>query len=141
MTPIEASIFHVTGREKCFSFGYPLKSISIFNDGPNNVRLRVGNSGYHTIGPDASVDLDFDSGVKNIYLSTSTGEANVKFLGVRKFENQYNQEKPVYKPQQVFIPYQTNKSDFNLNFALTVGLILVSIVAIVAIMGMVITKK
>jgi hypothetical protein len=135
-TPIETSIFHVTSKEKSLSFGYPLKSISIFNDGPNDVRLRVGNSGYHTVKTDAGVDLDFDVGVKDISLSTPKGEADIKFLGIRRFENPVN-----YQTKQVLIPYQTyeNSSSPQIDSTLLVGLIV--IVAIIAIAGMVIAKK
>jgi len=137
-TPIDTSSFNVDTRQRKISFLYPLKQVSLFNKGPEDVKVRFGNSGFHTIRKHSSLDLDLPNGTTKFYAVTDSGSSTLEFMGVRRYiepnskiKTQKNTVEKVY-----VIPLQeTNQTNIN-NLPYLILLAILALVAIVAIVSL-----
>lgn len=136
-TPVDTSKFRVNSTQKRYSFGYPLQQISMYNNGPNDINVKFGNSGFKTIRPSAGIDMEVPYGINSFSAVTDSGYADLDFIGVRKeqietfttLNNDNNIQKVIYYPYPIRIQQETPTNGFN---SMPV-LILLGIIAIVAI--------
>lgn len=150
-TPIDVSEFSITERGRDINFPYTLGQVSLWNSGPDNVKVKMGNSGFHTLKKSEGWDIESPYGINELYAKTDSGTSNLRFTGTRKFISnseepiriiQENTEKPINidKTKYYYIPYQNevNQTSQNNYFPF---LILIGIIAIVGITAMVIMKE
>jgi hypothetical protein len=143
-TPLEAGSFYITTSPRKIVFSQPLKGFSIWNDGESPVKVWTGNTGQHEIKKAESLDFTSDYPIKDVYAVGTTGDANIRLAGAKKFIQ--NQEQPteitrVFNPPQKTYIYQTDTSSPQIDSNLLIGLIIIGVVALVCIAGMVIAKK
>jgi len=136
-TPLDTSSFNVDTRQRKISFLYPLKQVSLFNKGPEDVKVRFGNSGFHTIKKHSSLDLEFPNGITKFYAVTDSGSSTLDFVGVRRYiENKPNKIQKIPLEQVYVIPLQeTNQTNIN-TLPYLILLAILALVAIVAIVSL-----
>ena len=144
VTPLTASNFYVTSNTREISLGSPIKSFSIYNDGPNTVRFWTQDSGIHTIKINENLDMDSEYPIKKFFAACNSGEtATIRFVGARKFVG--NQEQPtnitrVFN-QPAYIPYQTNSTSPQIDYTVLCLGILGTLAIIGIVLGILVIAK